>query len=207
MPHIYTSDEVQRLLHAAGQLTPADSMRPTTYVALLSLLFSTGLRISEALALQFEDITPDGLVVRKTKFKKSRLVPLHPTARSGLDRYLALRKKIAGSDRSVFVSLWGTGLRYTTVYATFLELARSAGLRRGPGTPGPRLHDARHTFAVRALEACRGGSAEIARHVLALSTYLGHAHPSDTFWYLHATPLLLQGIACAGENLFEGGRS
>lgn len=206
-PHIYTSDEVQRLLHAAGQLTPAHSMRPATYVALLSLLFSTGLRISEALALQFKDITPDGLFVRETKFRKSRLVPLHPTASCGLDRYLVLRKKVAGPDRSVFVSLWGTGLRYPTVCRVFLELARSTGLRPGPGTPGPRLHDARHTFAVRALEACRGGGAEIARHILALSTYLGHAHPSDTFWYLHATPKLMQGIACAGEHFFEGGQS
>ena len=207
IPHIYTIDEVKLLLCAASRLTPVGSMRPTTYVALLSLLFATGLRISEALALQLADITSDGLVVRKTKFRKGRLVPLHPTASAGLDRYLALRKKTSGSDTSLFVSLWGTGLRYSTVSATFLEIARSAGVRRGPGTPGPRIHDARHTFAVRALEACRGGSDEIARHVLALSTYLGHAHPSDTFWYLHATPLLMQDIASAGESLFKGGRS
>ena len=207
MPHIYTPDEVHRLLRSAEQLTPANSMRPRTYVALLSLLFSTGLRISEALALQLEDMTPDGLVVRQTKFRKSRLVPLHPTARAGLDRYLALRKKVAGSDRSVFVSLWGTGLSYSTVCATFLQITRLAGLRRGPGAPGPRLHDARHTFAVRALESCHKGSHEIDRHVLALSTYMGHAHPSDTYWYLHATPVLMLSIAGAGETLFEGGKS
>jgi integrase len=205
-PYIYTPDEIQRLLQAAGQLTPAGSSRPNTYVALLALLVSTGLRISEALALQFEDIAPDGLVVRNTKFRKSRLLPLHPTARCGLDRYLVLRRKIMGSDNSVFVSLWGTGLSYSTVRSVFLELARKTGLRGGPGTPGPTLHDIRHTFAVRSLEACGGGDDEIARHVLALSTYLGHAHPSDTYWYLEATPKLLEGIRRASEDLFKGGR-
>jgi integrase len=90
MPHIYTPEEVQRLLRATAQLTPAGSIRPITYVTLLSLLFATGLRISEALALQVEDITPEGLVVRLTKFRKSRLVPLHPTAREGIEGYLAV---------------------------------------------------------------------------------------------------------------------
>ena len=205
MPHIYTPEEVQRLLRAAAQLTPAESIRPITYVTLLSLLFSTGLRISEALGLRLDDITPDGLVVRQTKFRKSRLVPLHPTARDGIERYLAVRSRVRTTDRSVFVSLWGRGLAYSTVCATFLAFSRSAGLRHGPGTPGGRLHDARHTFAVRSLETCHGANAhEIARHALALSTYLGHAHPSDTFWYLHATPTLLQDIAAAGKSLFGG---
>ena len=119
MPHIYTLNEVHSLLRSAAELTPVNSIRPTTFVALLSLLFSTGLRISEAIALQLEDITPDGLLVRRTKFRKSRLVPLHPTARSGLDRYLARREKVAGCDRSVFRSLNNTGLRYATACATF----------------------------------------------------------------------------------------
>jgi integrase len=204
-PHIYTTDEVERLLRAAAQLTPVTSTRPQTYVALLALLFATGLRISEALALQVDDITPDGLVVRETKFKKTRLVPLHPTARAGIEAYLAQRTKTRGGDRAVFASLWGTGLHYPTVRATFVQIARAAGLRGGPGTPGPRLHDARHTFAVRALKSCSGDSAAVARHVLALSTYLGHAHPSDTYWYLQATPRLLQSIALAGETRFAGG--
>ena len=207
MPHIYTSDEVDALLRAAAQLAPGHSIRPVTYVALLSLLFSSGLRISEALALQIDDTMGDALLVRKTKFRKSRLVPLHPTARAGLDRYIAQRQQVAARDRSVFVSLGGTGLRYATAYGTFLHIARSAGLRAGPGLPGPRLHDARHTFAVRALESCRGGASEITRHILALSTYLGHAHPSDTYWYLQATPRLMAGIACSGETLFTGGRA
>jgi integrase len=95
------------LLGAAAQLTPKGSLRPTTYVALISLLVCTGIRISEALALQIDDITRDGMVIRHTKFRKSRLVPLHDTARQGLDRYMVCRKEVGGDDRSVFVSLWG----------------------------------------------------------------------------------------------------
>ncbi len=203
--HLYTSDEIQKLLRAAENLTPKDSLRPVAYKTLFSLLVSTGLRISEALALQFEDITGDGLLIRETKFRKTRLVPLHPTAREGLDRYLTRRRQIVSEDRSVFISLWGTRLAYRTVYSVFLELMRSIGLRGEPGSPGPCLHDFRHTFAVRALEACPGGKENIARHLLALSTYLGHAHPSDTYYYLQATPKLMEETARASEALFRGG--
>jgi integrase len=204
-PHIYSPDEISRLLRAAATLTPVHSTRPATYVALLALLFATGLRISEALALQMDDVTPDGLVVRKTKFRKSRLVPLHPTARVGFERFLARRRRIVTTDPAVFLSLWETRLHYATVLATFLQIARSAGVRDGSATAGARLHDARHTFAVRALESCSPDRVDISRHILALSTYLGHAHPSDTYWYLQATPKLMADIACAGETTFTGG--
>jgi integrase len=207
MPHLYTPEDIRLLLQAAMQLTPIDSMRPTTYVTLFALIASTGLRISEALALQLDHITPAGLLIEQTKFRKSRLVPLHLTAQQGLDRYLARRKQVGGTCRALFLSLWGTGLSYSTVYPVFLEWMRSIGLRGGPGRPGPCLHDLRHTFAVRVLEKCTGGEQEIGRQVLALATYLGHAHPSDTYYYLQATPKLLEGIARAGERLFqEGGR-
>ncbi len=205
VPYIYKPEEIRRLLRAAAELTPKDSIRPATYVTLLALIASTGLRISEALALQLDDITPAGLVIRHTKFRKSRLVPLHTTAEIGIERYLTLRRRVGGSDRSVFVSLWGTGLSYSTFYAVFLKLMRSIGLRGSPGNSGPCIHDMRHTFAVRALEQSNGtGSEEVARHILALSTYLGHAHPSDTYWYLQATPKLLESISRAGEALFNG---
>ena len=88
MPHIYTPDEIRRLLDAAAQLTPKGSLRPATYVTLFSLLASTGIRISEALAIQLDDLTSDGLLIRHTKFRKSRLVPIHVTAREGLNRYV-----------------------------------------------------------------------------------------------------------------------
>lgn len=204
-PYIYSREDIRQLLAAATQLTPKGSLRPATYVTLLSLLVSTGLRISEALALQLDDLTSDGLLIRQTKFRKSRLVPLHSTVREALERYVARRKLVCSDDRSLFISMWGTGLAYSTVRAVFLELARSVGLRRGTGRSGPCMHDLRHTFAVRSLEACSGDKEKIARHMLALSTYLGHAHLSDTYYYLQATPKLMEETARAGESLFRGG--
>jgi integrase len=205
MPHIYTSDEIRRLLHAASQLTPKGSIRPATYVALFALLISTGLRISEALSLQIDDLTSDGLLIRNTKFRKTRLVPLHATVQQGLNRYLDRRRQIGDGSRSLFVSIQGIRLACVTVNHVFLELSRSVGLRGGPGSGGPRIHDFRHSFAVRSLETCHGGKEEVARHMLALSTYLGHAHPSDTYYYLQATPKLMEGTAHAGESFFRGG--
>ncbi len=205
MPHIYSADEIRRLLHEAGQLSASGSIRPVTYRTLLALIASTGLRISEALALQLVDFNGATLVIRSTKFRKNRLVPLHPSTRDALEHYLARRKHVVESDGSFFVSTAGCGLCYSTVYAVFLQLMRSAGLREGPGAPGPCIHDLRHTFAVRALEQCGGSDVEIARHVLALSTYLGHAHPSDTYWYLQATPKLMESIGLRTESLFQGG--
>ena len=207
MPHIYSPGEIRRLLDVAAQLAPRRSIRPATYMTLFALIASTGLRISEALALQLPDVTAAGLIVRNTKFRKNRLVPLHATVRRGLERYVARRRRIHGPDSSFFVSSQGTGLAYSTVNSVFLQLMRSIGLRSGPGNPGPCIHDLRHTFAVRALEQCGGSDQEVARHVLALSTYLGHAHPSDTYWYLQATPKLMESIGRCGEALFQGGRS
>lgn len=205
MPHIYSPTDIRRLLRAASGLTPKGSLRPATYVTMFSLLTSTGLRISEALALQLDDLTPDGLLVRNTKFRKSRLVPLHSTAHEGLARYISRRSHFKDGDGSLFISMRGTQLAYSTVIAAFLELTRSISLRGAPGTSGPCIHDFRHTFAVRSLEACEGGKDEIARHMLALSTYLGHAHFSDTYYYLQATPKLMEETARAGERLFRGG--
>ena len=125
--------------------------------------------------------------------------------REGLNRYVVRRMKVGGDDRSVFVSMWGTRLAYSTVCAVFLQLVRSIGLRGEPGTLGPCIHDIRHTFAVRTLEACEGSKDEIARHMLALSTYLGHTHLSDTYYYLHATPKLMEETSRAGELMFRGG--
>jgi integrase len=207
VPHIFSAEEIHRLLTAAAMLSPRGSLRPLTYVTLFSLLVATGLRISEALALRIDDITPPALWIRRTKFKKSRLVPLHDSARRGLDRYLARRKRIAGTEAALFVDLRGKPLTYRTVDGTFLTLARSTGLRPGPGSPGARIHDLRHTFAVRSLEACARDTDAVAHHVLALSTYLGHARFEDTYRYLHATPQLLRGIADASEALAQGGSS
>jgi integrase len=206
-PYIFTPEEISALLDAAAALGPKGSLRPKMYVTLLGLIAATGLRISEALALQLKDITSEGLVVLQTKFRKSRLVPLHDTTRRALDRYLAARSRLAGADISVFLSERGTRLAYGTAITTFLGLVRRLGIHPGPGKRGPRIHDLRHTFAVRSLEHCSGGRRAVDRHMLALSTYLGHAHLVDTYWYLQATPTLLAGVAVQSEAFaLRGGR-
>ncbi|MGA2578415.1 MAG: tyrosine-type recombinase/integrase [Bryobacteraceae bacterium] len=172
---------------------------------MLSLIVATGLRVSEALKLHLSDITQEGLLIRATKFQKSRLVPLHESARWGLKQYLAISKRISTTSPNVFVSKRGAGLPYSAVNATFLYVARSAGLRPGPGQGGCRIHDVRHTFAVRSLEQCSGDRKAVARHISALSTYLGHTHVSDTYWYLQATPKLLSDVAAVAEALYRGG--
>ncbi len=204
-PFIFSPADLQRLVTAASQLGPAGSLRPHTYSALFSLLAATGMRISEALALCFDDVTADGLVIRKTKFRKTRLVPLHATAVEGLEHYLKQRRRFGGADVHLFISSDGRALPYQTVNATYLHLSRSIGLRPGPGEPGPRIHDIRHTFAVRALESCPTSRDRITRHMLALSTYLGHAKIAHTYWYLQATPQLLVDIADACESLVHRG--
>lgn len=205
VPHIYSPDELRHLLDAASQLPAIWPLKRQVFTTLFGLLAATGLRISEALDLRFGDVTADGLVIRKTKFSKSRLMPLHPTTASALGRYLDLRRRTSAVSDYVFVSPKGDRLPYSTVLHTFLKLLRRASLRSGPGTPGPRIHDLRHTFAVRALEASQAGGSPIGWRVRALSTYLGHRNLADTCWYLRATPRLLRGVADACERLLEGG--
>lgn len=204
-PYIYTPGEIGKLIRAAAALRPAGSMRPLTYATLLGLLAATGMRISEALALQLDDVTADGLLIRETKFQKSRLLPLHATTQQALDTYLAVRAKLGCMDRALFVSDSGGPLSYNTVRGVFDRLRRSADLDDASSPRKPRIHDLRHTFAIRSLEQCRHDRDAVARHVIALSTYLGHAHVTDTYWYLQATPLLMEQIARDGEALLVGG--
>jgi integrase len=190
----------------AARLPSVGSLRPHTYRTLFGLIAATGLRVSEALALRLDDMTPDGLAVRETKFRKSRLVPIHGTTRSALCVYLKQRQQFARQDDHVFISVRRRALGYATVNATFLALVRRIGIHPGPGKPGPHLHDLRHTFAVRALEACPKGRQNIARHILALATYLGHAHVADTYWYLHLTLQTVTDVADSCEAFLENRR-
>ena len=206
-PYIYAPEEIAHLLAAAARLGPAASLRASTYETLFGLLAATGMRVSEALALQVADITADGLLIRATKFHKSRLLPLHDTVHAALGRHLQRCARIALPGDSLFTSADHGPLPYPTAASTFRELARSIGLRGGAGEPGPRLHDLRHTFAVRSLEGCAPERHAIARHLVALSTYLGHARVADTYWYLEATPVLLREVAEAGEILLRGAQA
>lgn len=203
IPHIFSPEELQTLFNATAQLKPEGSIRPKTYTTLFALLATTGIRISEALALNLEDFTNDGLLIKCTKFRKDRLVPLHVSAQQGIESYLSCRVERMTDESAFFISNKGARLPYSTVVSTFLQLMRTIGLRDVPGTTGACMHDLRHTFAVKSLEQCSGDRAAISRHMVALSTYLGHAHITDTYWYLQATPTLLAQISMAQEICYR----
>jgi integrase len=203
-PHIYSAAEITRLIEAALRLRPKGGLRSQTYATLIALLSVTGLRISEALKLTVADVTRDGLLIRETKFRKTRLAPLHDTAAAGLQRYLARRRPRSETDL-VFVDASGLPLRYLRVKETFDGLAERAGVIAA-GKRRPRLHDLRHTFAVRVLQQgpedrCRTGA-----HMVALATYMGHVNIYATYWYLEASADLMRDVAAAGEGFLVDGR-
>lgn len=204
-PYIFSRDNIQRLVQAASQ-SGYRTLRRKTYSTLFALLACTGLRVSEAIRLRFEDITPDGLVIRLSKFRKSRLVPLHKTARVGLEHYFEHRRPYAPFDEHIFVSLRRKPLRLADVETAFQTAIDKIGLRHVPGQPRPTPHSLRHTFAVRALEACPDDRDHITKHMLALSTYLGHSKVCYTYWYLEATPDLMRNISECCESFTRGGQ-
>lgn len=201
--HLFSPQDIKRMLTATSQLKPIDSLRPYTYTTFFALLAATGLRSSEAMALNIEDFTPGGLIINCSKFRKDRLVSLHKSTQNALQNYLTQRIKYGSLESAFFVSNQGTRLCYSTVNSIFLKIMRSIGLRGNPGEPGPCLNDLRHGFAVKSLEQCSSNRGDIARHMTALSTYLGHAHISDTYWYLQATPILLTQISSAQEAYYK----
>jgi integrase/recombinase XerD len=199
VPHIYSIGEIERLVRTALQLGRPGSLKGQTYATLLALLVATGLRISEALKLRIPDITPDGLLIRETKFRKTRLVPLHDTAVAGLQRYVRRRRQVAAGEDHLFIGEDGHSLPYQTVQSTFVKLVKRADLCPGPNRHRPRLHDLRHTFAVRALQDSPPGKRRVGQHMVALATYLGHVNIYATYWYLEAAPDLLGDIASVSE--------
>jgi len=204
--HLFSSEDIRQLLTAASQLMPRETIRPSTYTTLFALLSATGLRSCEAIRLNIDDLTADGLLINATKFRKDRLVPIHTSTRQALERYLCKRRQLSCLEPALFVSNNGARLAYSTIISIYLQLMRSIGLRGQSGQPGPCLHDLRHTFAVRSLEQCNGTRSEISRQITALSTYMGHAHVSDTYWYLQATPLLMAQISVTQENCYQRNR-
>jgi integrase len=199
LPYIYTPAEIVQLVEAADRLRPSYPFRRQVYRTLLALIAATGLRISEALDLRLSDVLPEGVLqIRRTKFGKSRLVPLHPTAAKAFDRYLEQRRQLAVTDDHVFLSAGNRRISSSMVEYTFRRIRRLAGISPLRTRP-PRIHDLRHTFATRALEHCSINRESVARHFVALSTYLGHTDIAHTYWYLEATPELMAGIATAAE--------
>lgn len=204
-PHIYSDEDLANIVSHSAQLGPVGSLRPLAYSTMFGLMAVAGLRCNEVLALRISDFTGDGLLVRETKFRKSRFVPLHETTIAKLGCYLEARRTVAGQTDHLFVSLRRRKYSQQIVLMTFREVCDRVGIARTMAGKRPRLHDLRHTFAVRALERCPAGRDQVNRHMLALTTYMGHACVESTYWYLERTPTLLRDIADACEAFVAGG--
>lgn len=184
--------EIGQLLTAARHLPAASGLRAHTAATVFALLAVTGMRISEVVALDHDDVDlRDALLtLRHTKFRTSRCLPLHPTTRQALCRYVDLRHRVHPILQSpaFFVSAQGTRVTTWAVRATFVRLSRQIGLRGPRDSHGPRVHDLRHRFAVQTLVHWYQAGGDVDRHLPELSTYLGHVKVRDTYWYLSAPP-------------------
>jgi integrase len=203
-PFLFTPEQVMALVREAGTLGPKASLQPRVYSTLFGLLACTGLRISEALNLRLEDVTSDGLVIRNTKFGKSRLLALHPSTRKALDHYLERRGQEAGACPYLFVSVKGQQLHENTARGVFRRLVESLGIAGPNDEPRPRLHDLRFYFANQVMTSSPDDHSGISRHMVALTTYLGHSDVRNSYWYLEASPALLSRIAENCESFVRG---
>lgn len=200
-PYVYTAADIAALLSATETLrTP---LRVATYRTLLGLLAVTGMRVGEAIALDDRDFDRrrDVLVIRKTKFDKSREVPLHDSTVEALVRFQRDRNRLSPLRKtsSLFVSTAGSRLIYQNVHETFLKLVYAAGL--GARRPHrPTIHDLRHTFAIRTVLDWYRDGVDVEARLPLLSTYLGHIGPSSTYWYLTAVPELLEAATVRLER-------
>lgn len=199
-PHIFTDLEIERLMTAARRLPKPGRLRAETYVTLIGLLASTGLRPGEALALDVRDVDLQNgiLTIRQTKFGKSRIVPVDESTRAALARYAKRRNEflLKRVTDAFLVSVRGTRLDPGSARRTFATMSRTIGLR----TPiegkraghGPTLYDFRHVFATRRLIEWYREGLDVNRELPKLSTYLGHVDVANTYWYIQAVPELLQ---------------
>jgi integrase/recombinase XerD len=198
-PYIYSDDEIRRIVEAAAKLPSANDIRALTYPVLFGLIAVTGMRISEALSLDVGDVDLEtGVVtIQRGKFGKSRLLPLSTDTTARLTVYARERDRRHGCrPQPFFVSDRGERIAYTTARETFVAVCKNIGLRPaqrfGRSGHGPRIHDLRHTFAVRTIMNWYRTGKDPAREMIKLTTYLGHADPADTYWYIEAVPELLE---------------
>ena len=200
-PYIYSDREIADLIAAARELSGTTGLRPFTYATLLTLLSVTGMRTGEILNLDRDDVdlANRALTVREGKFGKSRHIPLHESTSLALDRYAVRRDRLCPNPRdpAFFLNESGTRITQSTLRWTFVRLSRQTSLRKPAKSSGdgPRLIDMRHSFAVGTLVRWYREGVDVERHIPRLATWLGHAHVSDTYWYLSATPELMQAAA------------
>jgi integrase len=195
-PYLYSDEQIIRLLKAARQLPSAIGLRPHTFATLFGLYVATGLRANEALHLDRDDVDliSGVLTIRDSKFGKTRFVPVHPSTQRALQRYARLRDRLCRTPASshFFLSDRGTRVTYHTLRWTFVNVSHQIGLRAPGDSHGPRLHGFRHRLAINTLLKWYRRGIDVECHLPQLSTYLGHAHITDTQWYLTATPQLLR---------------
>ena len=193
-PHIYSPAEIESLIMAAerlpGRLTSA------TFATLFGLLAASGMRISEALRLSIRDIcdVETQITVHHSKFQRSRLVPLHPTATTAIRAYLRIRAKYGSMEESTPLFLHertGERLTYRNVRSAFGQIAAALGIVARGGHQVVRIHDLRHSFICRRLMLWQEHGTDIGNAMMALSTYVGHVNLSDTYWYMQAVPDLM----------------
>lgn len=195
-PYIYSPAEIAALLAVADECATIRCPVPGQYRILFGLIAATGLRHGEARAMDIGDIIPEGLMVRPMKRAGWRLLPLHPTVGTQLARHLRARVRVPTDTEALFLADDRGRLAPSTTDAVFQRMLSRTGLA-GAREDGrnPRIHDLRHTFAVRSLEACGSGRQRIARHMVALSAWLGHASVAHTWWYHESTETLLGEVA------------
>ncbi len=208
VPYLYSDADIVAMMEAAGSLTFA--LQRHTYRTLIGLLAVTGLRIGEVIRLDRGDVCADAGLVRviNTKFGKSREVPLHPSSVEALVGYEQQRDRLCPVpvDNSFFVSTPGTRLRYSVIQPTFKKLAGQAGLQPRSPRCRPRIHDVRHSVAVRALVDCYATGGDALTLLPLLSTFMGHTDPKSTYWYLSAAPELMALTSRRLEDAFEVNR-
>ena len=193
-PHIYSDTELAALLEQASLLRSPRGLRARTYVTFFALLDATGLRLSEGCRLEIEDVDLEAgvLTVRQGKYRKSRLVPLHPSTTAALAAYAAEREACCPGPGRFFRTEHSPALTNDTVEKTFGQIRRRLGWTADGRARRPRIMDLRHSFAVRrVLGWYQQERADLNRKLLALSVYLGHAHVSDSYWYLTGVPELM----------------
>jgi integrase/recombinase XerD len=207
-PHIYSHEQIVALVDAARRLRP--ELHGAGLATLIGVMATAGLRTGEALRLDRDNLDPTTgtLSILKSKWGKSRRIPLHPSTVGALGDYTALRDRHVPkpADPALLLSSRGTRITPAMLHHWFPAVRADAGIITGPGQRPPRLYDLRHTFAVHTLTDWHTAGIDVRRQLPVLSTYLGHVNPDNTYWYLQATPELMNVLADRVAAYLDGGQ-
>lgn len=206
IPYIYSDKEISQLIEACQSLLSL-GLRHHTYFTFFGLMAVTGCRISELISLNRDDldVKNNWIIIRNSKCNKSRLLPLHQTTMRQLKKYSKIRDHFPVHDvNAFFLSDRGTRITIWSARDAFIRISKQIGLRGLSDSHGPRIHDIRHSFAVKTLLNWYHKGININKKIMLLSTYLGHKKPTDTYWYITGTPeLLSQATNLLEKNIGE----